>query len=164
MTVSVVELEAIGRAAGLCAVGVAAADPFTDTRHTLEARKAQGLDGGMQFTYRNPARSTDPARTLPGATALVVGAYDYQREPPPRPTGQPSGRVAAYSWEDHYAVLRAGLQQVADRIRGDGYRAISVDHPVGTRGRLPTLSVALRGNQTEQRRAGYGRSSRDGEP
>ena len=124
MTVSVVELEAIGRAAGLCAVGVAAADPFTDTRHTLEARKAQGLDGGMQFTYRNPARSTDPARTLPGATALVVGAYDYQREPPPRPTGQPSGRVAAYSWEDHYAVLRAALEPVANRLRSDGHRAI----------------------------------------
>ena len=67
----------------------------------------------MQFTFRNPARSTDPDRTLPGAASLIVGAYDYQRTAPPMPADVPVARVAAYSWEDHYAVLRAALERGA---------------------------------------------------
>ncbi|HTW06223.1 MAG TPA: tRNA epoxyqueuosine(34) reductase QueG [Acidimicrobiales bacterium] len=66
-----------GLAAGLAAVGVAPAAPMLATRRLLEERKAAGLSGGMQFTYRDPARSTDPERALPGAKALVVGAWRY---------------------------------------------------------------------------------------
>lgn len=117
------ELESIGLAAGLCAVGATSADPFPATRHDLETRKARGLHAGMQFTYRNPPRSTDPHRTLPGATVLVVGAYDYQRREPARPDG-PVGRVAAYSWEDHYAELRGGLEAIAAALRTAGHRAV----------------------------------------
>ena len=124
MAASLAELEAIGLAAGLCAVGATTADPFTETFDDLEQRKRRGLDAGMQFTYRNPARSTDPERSLPGATTLIVGAYDYQRLEPARPTGQPTGRVAAYSWEDHYAELRAGLDAMAAVLRDEGHRAI----------------------------------------
>jgi epoxyqueuosine reductase len=87
---------AIGLGAGLAAVGVAPAHPFTSTRRDLEQRRDEGLHGGMQFTYRNPARSTDPARVLPGARALVVGAFAYRRARPARPVG-PVGRVAAYA-------------------------------------------------------------------
>jgi epoxyqueuosine reductase len=118
------ELETIGLDAGLCAVGATTADPFPATRRDLETRKARGLDAGMQFTYRNPARSTDPARSLPGATTLIVGAYDYQRLEPPRPERGPAGRVAAYSWEDHYAELRRGLEAMASVLRSAGYRAV----------------------------------------
>lgn len=124
MAATLGELESIGLAAGLCAVGATSADPFPHTRHDLEARKRRGLDAGMQFTYRNPARSTDPERSLPGATTLIVGAYDYQRSAPDRPSGQPVGRVAAYSWEDHYASLRAGLEAMAAVLRSEGHRAI----------------------------------------
>lgn len=118
------ELEAIGRHHGLCAFGAASADPFDDVLESLTVRKADGLHGGMQFTYRNPARSTDPERSLPGAATLLVGAYDYQREAPEPDPSQPNGRVAAYSWEDHYAVLRAALEAVAEPLRDAGHRAI----------------------------------------
>ena len=47
------------------------------TRRILEERKAAGLSADMQFTYRNPVRSTDPSRLSPGAAALVVGAWPY---------------------------------------------------------------------------------------
>jgi epoxyqueuosine reductase len=117
------ELTAIGRDAGLDAVGIAPAEPFTGTRRHLEERRAAGLHGGMAFTYRNPARSTDPAATVPGARALVVGAKAYATEPPPRPEGA-VGRVARYAWSDHYADLRAALRAVADRLKGDGWRAV----------------------------------------
>src|SRR3954471_6156637 len=72
-----------GLAGGLTAVGIAPAEPFSGARAVLEERKAAGLHGGMHFTYGNPARSTDPTRTLPGARSLVVGAMSYLRDMPP---------------------------------------------------------------------------------
>ena len=73
----------LGRRAGLAAVAVATAEVFEETRTDLIERKQLGLDGGMQFTYRNPERSTDPDRILPGCKALVVGAWSYRQEEPP---------------------------------------------------------------------------------
>ena len=60
--VSLERLRAIGLAAGLHALGATSADPFLATRGDLQRRREAGLHGGMQFTYRNPARSTEPAR------------------------------------------------------------------------------------------------------
>jgi epoxyqueuosine reductase len=116
-------LVAIGRRAGLDRVGVAPAEPFDETRAALEERKAAGLHGGMAFTYRNPTRSTDPRRTLPSARSIVVGARAYPSELPPPPRGGPSGRVARYATVDHYAELRHGLEAVASRLVGDGWKA-----------------------------------------
>ena len=124
MTPTVADLVAIGRGAGLAAVGATEATPFERTLVDLEQRKAEGLSGGMQFTYRNPSRSTDPHRTMDDATCLIVGAYDYQRELPPRPNDQPTGRVATYSSEDHYASLRAALEQIAVPLRAAGHKAL----------------------------------------
>lgn len=81
----------------------------------------------MQFTYRNPERSTDPARILPGAASLVVGALDFWRgEPEPPHDGRPYGRVAAYARDDHYTALRTALESVAEPLRAAGHRAIVV--------------------------------------
>jgi len=112
----------IGRDAGLAAVGVAGAEPFEGTRRVLEERKRAGLHGGMEFTYRNPARSTDPGRTVPGAQALVVGALDYRRAAE-QPAPGARGEVARYAWRDHYATLRDALELIAARLRDDGWTA-----------------------------------------
>ncbi|HEY8527112.1 MAG TPA: tRNA epoxyqueuosine(34) reductase QueG [Acidimicrobiales bacterium] len=146
---SVDELVAVGRAAGLDAVGVAPAAPFATTRRHLARRKAAGLHGGMAFTYRRPERSTDPGQVVPGARAIVVGARSYLRTPPGEPAGggaadarqrviadrggaepgggpacgRPQGRVARYAWQDHYAALRASLGAVAARLKEAGWRA-----------------------------------------
>jgi epoxyqueuosine reductase len=125
MTTSTEELTDVGRRAGLDAVGVARAEPFATTRRHLEERRAAGLHGGMAFTYRNPARSTNPAATLPGARSLVVGAKGYGAPQPPPPDG-PAGRVARYAWTDHYAVLRDALSAVAAQLKSDGWRAVVV--------------------------------------
>ena len=116
-------LRALGREAGLDALGFAVAERFTSTRDDLVERRAAGLHGGMQFTYRDPERSTDPGRILPGARSLVVGARSYRRRPPPAPAGPPTGRVAAYAWRDHYADLRTSLTVVAEALHDDGHRA-----------------------------------------
>jgi len=121
------ELCALGLAAGLQRIGIATAEPFDDVRETLEARKAAGLSAAMQFSYRNPARSTDPSRILPGAQALVVGARGYAAAVAPASSQLqargPLARVARYATDDHYGALRAALEVVAVRLRGDGWAA-----------------------------------------
>jgi epoxyqueuosine reductase len=132
------DLVRLGLGAGLAAVGVAAAEVFEDTRATLVERKRRGLDGGMQFTYRNPDRSTDPGRILPGARSLVVGAWSYRRlesaeggatggsgETGER-GGAPAGRVARYARRDHYDSLRRALGVVARHLSELGWRTAVV--------------------------------------
>jgi epoxyqueuosine reductase len=125
------EVLAAGRAAGLDAAGIAPAVRFDRARAAIEARLADGLDGGLPFTFRKPARSTDPSGLLPGAAALVVGATSYLRADPvghpdhhpgPSPEGPASGRIARYQWRDHYEPLRAGLAAVATVLRQAGWR------------------------------------------
>jgi len=120
------ELITTARAGGLDAVGLCRAAPFVDARRALEARKERGLDAGMQFTYRNPARSTDPSMTLPGAQSLIVGALFYRRQSPPQPgpSEGPSMRVAAFAWRSYYDLIRSAFAPVVDRLRSDGHRAI----------------------------------------
>jgi epoxyqueuosine reductase len=119
------DVRRIGLEAGLDAVGLASATPFAHTRVVLESRKAAGLHGGMHFTYGDPARSTDPARSLPGAQALVVGVRSYRKAEPTRPPAarRAPGTVARYSWRDEYEPLRQALQAVADHLGGLGYHA-----------------------------------------
>ncbi|MGC8626473.1 MAG: epoxyqueuosine reductase [Acidimicrobiales bacterium] len=128
----VAQLRQRGREAGLAALGIAPAGPMEITRRVIEERKAAGLSADMQFTYRNPARSTSPALALPGAAALVVGAWYYgpaqagEQRPATiaaSPAKRPLGRVARYAWRDHYASLRAALGEVAGTLRAAGWRA-----------------------------------------
>ena len=125
MTVDVGALAAIGRTAGLCAVGVCRAEPFSEVAAVLHERKQAGLHGGMQFTYRNPDRSTDPNRLLPGAAALIVGALEFEAGAGNPPSdGGPYARVAAYARSDHYTALRSALETMAEPLRAAGYRAV----------------------------------------
>jgi epoxyqueuosine reductase len=141
------EVRHIGLAAGLDALAICDAHPFDETRQILHERASVGWSAGMQFTYRNPERSTTPAATLPGAAAIVVGARSYERRtsrtvspggreavptagavipPPDLPSDfrmPPAGRVAMYAWVDHYRSLRAALGCVAEHLTREGWRA-----------------------------------------
>lgn len=142
----VTQLCEFGRAQGLDAVGVAPAHPFDRARRALEARKAAGLHAGMAFTYKNPARSSDPGAAVRGANAVVVGARAYPAPAPAAaqpgtagpggapsspghgaggPPGGPAGRVAAYAVGDHYGPLREALWAIARRLRADGWKAVA---------------------------------------
>jgi epoxyqueuosine reductase len=119
------DLLAIGRAAGLAAVGVADASVLEPARTVLQSRKRAGLAGEMQFTYRNPERSTDPSRVVPNARSLIAGAWSYQHLDRPSPADTPAlaATVARYSWHDHYDDLEQALRPVADRLVECGYEA-----------------------------------------
>lgn len=121
---------AIGLQHGFAAVGVTGAAVFDDTLSDLVDRRRRGLNGSMQFTYRNPERSTDPTRILAGARSLVVGAWSYRSADPPsaddRTAARPTAHVARYAWRDHYAALRSALAPIAARLEADGWRAAVV--------------------------------------
>jgi epoxyqueuosine reductase len=117
------ELRELARPYGITHLGVAPATVLQRARTALIARRDAGLHDGMQFTYRNPERSTDPGRAVEGARSVVVGAKPYLLEEPPAPDGL-HARVARYAWVDHYDALREGLWAVAHRLRADGWRAV----------------------------------------
>ena len=110
---------------GLDAFGIASADKFESTFRDLVERKAAGLSATMEFTYRNPSRSTDPAQIVPGARAIFVGALSYRRSAPATsgPIGSAQGQVARYSWRDNYAILRDKLEPIASALRKEGWKA-----------------------------------------
>jgi epoxyqueuosine reductase len=111
-------------------------------RRELFRRRDAGLHDGMQFTYRNPERSTDPARAVVGARSVYVAARPYLLDEhdgrgspaiqstaddlPVEPMSDDTvpARVARYAWTDHYGPLRAGLAAVARQLRAEGWKAV----------------------------------------
>ena len=117
------QLLTLGRNSGLHQVGVASAEVLHRARQALNERKSQGLHNQMQFTYRNPNRSTDPTAALPSAKSVIVGALSYSTQMPEQPE-KLSARVARYVWSDYYAQLRESLRQIAKQLGSDGFRAV----------------------------------------
>jgi epoxyqueuosine reductase len=115
-------LLALGLAQGIDRIGVAPAQIFQRARHELHERKQRGLHDTMQFTYRNPDRSTDPQSTVAGAQSIVVGALSYATEQIEQP-GYLEARIARYAWSDFYDQLRSALLVIRDQLRTDGFRA-----------------------------------------
>ena len=118
------QLLSLGRKAGLDQVGVASAEVLHRARQEINHRKEQGLHNQMQFTFRNPERSTDPSKTLPAARSVIVGAFSYSSSQPPEKAIELSARIARYMWSDYYAQLRQSLGQIALQLKADGYRAV----------------------------------------
>ena len=119
----VAELAHLTESFGVTHTGVAPATVLTRAREAIDHRLSNGLTDGMQFTFRNPARSTDPGRAVAGAQSIFVAARPYLLDEPEQPS-EMSGRVARYAWADHYAPLREALWAVASRLRADGFSAV----------------------------------------
>ena len=103
----------VGRAHGLDHIGSCPAREWTSVRSRLEAGRRTGTAATMEFTFRNPARSSDPRRVLRNAASLVVAARGYAqsvddtlRTVDDDPAGRPQARVARYATADHYGRLR----------------------------------------------------------
>ena len=113
---------------GITQVGVTTADVLADARVALLERRAAGLHGEMAFTYRDPERSTDPQRAVPGARSVIVAAKSYLTDddpPRPEPARGAHARVGRYAWVDHYEPLRSALREVCRRIRRSDHRAVA---------------------------------------
>jgi len=108
---------------GVRHTGVASAEVLHRARAAIHHRLVAGLTDGMQFTFKNPERSTDPSQAVKGAQAVFVAARPYLLPDVPRPDGV-QARVGRYAWDDHYGPLREALWAVAHRLRHDGWKAV----------------------------------------
>lgn len=128
-------LVAFARSRGLDRVGITSADVLARSRVTLVERRNSGMSDTMDFTFRDPIRSTDPTRAVEGARSILVAALSYadhgaEGDPSSSPssssspTSTVSARVARYARHDYYTPLRRALQDVALRLRSDGFRAV----------------------------------------
>lgn len=115
------------RAAGADRVGVTSADPLLRARAAIKSRVATGLADDMQFTFRNPERSTTPTASVPGARSIIVAARSYWADgsvdESARSASAIGARVARYAWRDHYEPLRDALRTAAVQLKRDGFRA-----------------------------------------
>ncbi len=118
------------RSRGLDRVGITHAGILERSRVALVDRRDRGLSDTMGFTFRDPERSTDPNRAVDGARSILVAALSYNVDESDdgmiEQVGDvsPTGRVARYARSDFYTPLRRGLQDVALRLRADGFRAV----------------------------------------
>ncbi len=110
---------------GITHVGVTTADVLDQALESLHDRRDRDLVDGMQFTFKNPERSTDPRASMPAAASVIVAARPYLTDTDPDRPARPSARVGRYAWEDHYAPLRAGLRQVSGRLKAAGHRSVA---------------------------------------
>ena len=159
MTPTAQSLREVGLAAGLTAVGFTHAEPFTEARVTLIERKEAGLHGGMQFTYRNPERSTTPTRILESAESLIVGAWPY-RAPDVEPAvpERPQAEIAAYAWRDHYGSLKQALGAIADVLIDAGYtaRVVADDNALVDRAAAVRAGIGWAGKNSNVLVPGHG--------
>ena len=106
-------------------VGITSADVLGRARSELHDRIDRGLTDSMQFTFKNPERSTDPRAAMPGAKSVIVAARPYLTDHDPEPAAGLRARIGRYAWVDHYATLRTGLRQVGRQIKAAGHRAVA---------------------------------------
>ena len=118
---STAELRELSSNLGLVGFGVSRARFYNNVAHILAERDAAGLRDSMAFTYRNPARSCDPARELPGAHAVVSAALDYAQAGVGALAH--SSVMARYARADYYALLRARPAALAKPLQERGYQA-----------------------------------------
>ncbi len=99
----------------------------TDPEVTLPGARA--LYVGARSYYRRPAAAQPPDPTaMTGPTGPTAMTDPTAMTGPTGPTAMtgptgPVGRVARYSWQDHYTPLREALGEVAERLRTEGWRS-----------------------------------------
>jgi epoxyqueuosine reductase len=115
------ELERLGEQLGLDVVGAAPAEPYTETERLIRERRARGLFADMRFTMAQPEVSCHPETLLPNARTVVSAALCYYAPGPEPQAGE--ARLPRYAWSDHYAELRAKLDELG-RALGGAYRVL----------------------------------------
>jgi len=123
-------LRIVGFDAGLVAIECCPLSSWSATRTALERHRAQGLAATMEFTLRNPSRSSDARRALRGAHSIVVGAWSYALDTDGPDTAAPAddadrvwAQIARYAQRDMYAELDTALGAVAGALVEAGHRA-----------------------------------------
>ncbi|WP_303797956.1 tRNA epoxyqueuosine(34) reductase QueG [Alicyclobacillus macrosporangiidus] len=115
-------LRALGREAGLDAVGATTADPFPEMVPRLEAYAARGRTG---FEHDQVENRIDPKRWMPEARSLVAAAMAYltpegRQVARRHPRDGRRGMVTVYSYgKDYHSVLAKRLRRLAELMEAE---------------------------------------------
>ncbi|MEI7554776.1 tRNA epoxyqueuosine(34) reductase QueG [Candidatus Chlorohelix sp.] len=107
-------------AEGFDRIGIAGAEPFTETSERLLEHIEEGLISGLAwFTTERASYSCDPANLLPQVKSIISLAISYNSldiSIEYRPDN-PRGKVARYAWgQDYHKVLRLKMERLFEKI------------------------------------------------
>ena len=131
-------IRAWGRALGFDAIGIADVD-LASAEAGLEAWLAAGFHGSMDYMARHGLRRARPAALVPGTISVIAARMNYldpgALDPDVALADGNRAYVSRYALgRDYHKVLRARLQQLADRIAAAvgpfGHRVFTDSAPV----------------------------------
>ena len=105
---------------GLVGLGISRSRAYRNVKLMLEERDILGYRDDMQFTYRNPSRSTSCDSVLPQAKSVVTAGLYYGDNQGNNPG---ASVIARYAKFDAYGNLRRNLTELAQVLLDGGYRA-----------------------------------------
>jgi epoxyqueuosine reductase len=128
-------------------IGVTDLSPFPEDEERLISRVADGLHGGLSFTYANPQIASRPAESFPWASSIVVAAVPYLEEGDGRSDDR---TVARFADGDRYVLLRSVLGEIAEVLEANGGRVEVVydDNRLIDRAVAVRAGIAWRGKST----------------
>jgi epoxyqueuosine reductase len=116
------KIRSVALAEGFSLCGIARAEPLSEHEGPLHKWLDEGMDGGLEYMRRAPARRLDPAALVEGARTVVVCAVNYknaawnQLEAP---------RIASYAYaRDYHKTIKTMLHNVLARfpeVRGRAF-------------------------------------------
>jgi len=86
------------------------------------SRIEDGSSANLTFTYKDPRKATEPARSFPWGRSIVVVAMPYLSDG----DGPGTRSVARFADGDRYAVLTSLLEEIADHLEQTGFRTATV--------------------------------------
>jgi len=154
-------IKAWGRELGFSDIGIA----DIDLRHAeagLQAWLDAGFHGDMDYMAAHGMKRARPAELVPGTVRVITARMNYLpreggeqwRETEAARAAEPGQAVVSIyaRGRDYHKVLRARLQQLADRIRAEvgefGYRVFTDSAPVMEEALAEKSGIGWRGKHT----------------
>jgi epoxyqueuosine reductase len=150
-------IKAWGRELGFAGIGIADID-LSQAEAGLQAWLDAGYHGDMDYMAAHGMKRARPAELVPGTVRIISARMNYlPRDGGPdwREREEDPGRAAISIYargRDYHKVIRARLQQLADRIRGEvgdfGYRVFTDSAPVMDVALAEKSGIGWRGKHT----------------
>jgi epoxyqueuosine reductase len=154
-------IKAWGRECGFAEIRIADVD-LTHAEAGLQAWLADGCHGEMDYMASHGSKRARPAELVPGTVRAIVARIDYlpqrssddwRQQEAARLAEPAAANISIYArGRDYHKVLRARLQQLAERIAQEigpfGYRVFSDSAPVMEEALAEKSGLGWRGKHT----------------
>ncbi len=115
------EIKRLGKQLGIDEVRITAAEPFATARKRFDQQKQEGLFTERKHRHFEKEEIDDFYRVqskLPDAKSIITGCQCYLTDEKIDFTspGNPYGRIARYTWRNHYLDLKQRLGKIAQFI------------------------------------------------